>query len=46
MFFNAKASSIVAYSKAKEYKFDRDDKEKISVNDCISQLEKMGRKTS
>ena len=44
MFFNNKASSIVAYSKAKEYKFDRDEKDKISVNDCISQLEKWAEK--
>ena len=39
-FFNNKASSIVSYHKAKEYKFDRDDKDKISVSDCTSQLEK------
>ena len=44
MFFNNKASSIVAYSKSKEYKFDRDEKDKISVNDCISQLEKWAEK--
>ena len=44
VFFNAKASSIVSYSKAKEYKFDRDDKETISVKDCISQLEKWAEK--
>ena len=44
MFFNAKASSIVSYSKAKEYKFDREDKEVISVKDCISQLEKWAEK--
>ena len=44
MFFNNKASSIVAYSKAKEYKFDRDEKDKISVNDCVSQLEKWAEK--
>ena len=29
VFFNAKASSIVSYNKAKDYKFDRDDKETI-----------------
>jgi hypothetical protein len=39
-FFNNKASSVVSYSKAKEYKFDRDDKDRISVSDCTSQLEK------
>ena len=43
-FFNNKASSIVSYSKAKEYKFDRDDKNTISVKDCISQLEKWAEK--
>ena len=40
-FFNNKASSIVSYSKAKEYKFDRDE---ISVNDCTKQLEKWAEK--
>ena len=39
-FFNNKASSVVSYSKAKEHKFDRDDKESISVNNCVDQLEK------
>ena len=39
-FFNNKASSVVSYSKAKEYKFDRDDRDQISVNDCTKQLEK------
>jgi len=43
-FFNNKASSVVSYSKAKEYKFDRDDKDKISVDDCTSQLEKWAEK--
>ena len=43
-FFNNKASSVVSYSKVKEYKFDRDDKEKISVDDCTSQLEKWAEK--
>ena len=43
-FFNNKASSIVSYSKAKDYKFDRDDKETISVNDCTKQLEKWAEK--
>ena len=44
MFFNSKASSVVSYNKAKDYKFDRDDKETISVKDCISQLEKWAEK--
>ena len=44
MFFNAKASSIVSYSKAKEYKFERDEKETISVKDCISQLNRWAEK--
>ena len=39
-FFNNKASSVVSYNKAKEHKFDRDDKENISVSNCIDQLEK------
>ena len=43
-FFNDKASSVVSYSKAKDYKFDRDDKDKISVDDCTSQLEKWAEK--
>jgi len=43
-FFNNKASSVVSYSKAKEYKFDRDDKDKISVDDCTRQLEKWAEK--
>ena len=43
-FFNSKASSIVSYSKAKEYKFDRDDKDVISVDDCTRQLEKWAEK--
>jgi Mg2+ and Co2+ transporter CorA len=43
-FFNDKASSIVSYSKAKEYKFDRDEKDKISVDDCTGQLEKWAEK--
>ena len=43
-FFNNKASSVVSYSKAKEYKFDRDDKDRISVNDCTKQLEKWAEK--
>ena len=43
-FFNSKASSIVSYSKAKEYKFDRDDKDTISVDDSTKQLEKWAEK--
>ena len=43
-FFNDKASSVVSYSKAKEYKFDRDEKDKISVDDCTGQLEKWAEK--
>ena len=43
-FFNNKASSVVSYHKAKEYKFDRDDKNTISVKDCVSQLEKWAEK--
>ena len=43
-FFNNKASSVVSYSKAKEYKFDRDDKDTISVSDCTKQLEKWAEK--
>ena len=43
-FFNSKASSVVSYSKAKEYKFDRDDKDTISVDDCTRQLEKWAEK--
>ena len=43
-FFNNKASSIVSYHKAKDYKFDRDEKNTISVKDCTSQLEKWAEK--
>ena len=43
-FFNNKASSVVSYHKAKDYKFDRDEKNSISVKDCISQLEKWAEK--
>ena len=43
-FFNNKASSVVSYSKAKNYKFDRDEINTISVSDCISQLEKWAEK--
>ena len=43
-FFNNKASSVVSYNKAKEYKFDRDDKDTISVDDCTKQLEKWAEK--
>ena len=35
----------MSYSKAKEYKFDRDDRDDtISVNDCTKQLEKWAEK--
>ena len=43
-FFNNKASSVVSYNKVKEYKFDRDDRDQISVNDCTKQLEKWAEK--
>ena len=31
-------------SKAKEYKFDKDDRDEISVDDCTKQLEKWAEK--
>ena len=40
IFFDQSARKEVAWSKLKEYKFDRDDKDKISVKDCEDQLEK------
>ena len=40
VFFNHSARKEVAWSKLKEYKFDRDDKDKISVKDCQDQLVK------
>ena len=40
IFFDQSAKKDVAWSKLKEYKFDRDDKDKISVTDCENQLEK------
>ena len=43
-FFNNKASSVVSYSKAKQYKFDKDDRDEISVDDCTKQLEKWAEK--
>ena len=43
-FFNNKASSVVSYSKAKEYKFDKDDRDEICVSDCTKQLEKWAEK--
>ena len=43
-FFNNKASSVVSYNKVKEYKFDRDDRDEISVKDCTKQLEKWAEK--
>jgi hypothetical protein len=40
IFFEQSAKKDVAWSKLKEYKFDRDDKDKISVQDCENQLDK------
>ena len=40
IFFDQSARKQVAWSKLKEYKFDRDEKDKISVKDCEDQLEK------
>ena len=40
IFFDQSAKKDVAWSKLKEYKFDRDDRDKISVKDCQNQLEK------
>jgi len=40
IFFDQSARKDVAWSKLKDYKFDRDDKDKISVKDCQDQLEK------
>ena len=40
VFFDHSARKEVAWSKLKEYKFDRDDRDKISVKDCQDQLEK------
>ncbi len=40
VFFDQSARKQVAWSKLKDYKFDRDDKDKISVKDCEDQLEK------
>ena len=40
IFFDQSAKKHVMWSKLKEYKFDRDDKDKISVKDCEDQLEK------
>jgi len=34
----------VSYSKAKQYKFDKDDRDEISVDDCTKQLEKWAEK--
>ena len=42
--FNNKASSVVSYNKVKEYKFDKDDRDEISVDDCTKQLEKRAEK--
>ena len=40
IFFDQSARKDVAWSKLKDYKFDIDDKDKISVKDCQDQLEK------
>jgi len=40
IFFDQSARKDVVWSKLKDYKFDRDDKDKISVKDCQDQLEK------
>ena len=40
IFFDQSARKDVAWSKLKDYKFDREDKDKISVKDCQDQLEK------
>ena len=40
IFFDQSSKKHVIWSKLKEYKFDRDDRDKISVKDCQEQLEK------
>ena len=40
VFFNHSARKEVAWSKLKEYKFDRDDRDSITVKNCQDQLEK------
>ena len=40
IFFDQSSKRDVAWSKLKEYKFDRDDRDSISVKDCQEQLEK------
>ena len=34
----------MSYNKVKEYKFDKDDRDEISVDDCTKQLEKWAEK--
>ena len=40
IFFDQSARKEVAWSKLKEYKFDRDDRDSITVKNCQEQLEK------
>ena len=40
IFFDQSAKKEVAWSKLKEYKFDRDDRDSITVKNCQDQLEK------
>ena len=40
IFFEQSARKEVAWSKLKEYKFDRDDRDSITVKNCQEQLEK------
>ena len=40
IFFDQSARKEVAWSKLKEYKFDRDDRDSITVKNCQDQLEK------
>ena len=40
IFFDQSAKKNVAWSKLKEYKFDRDDRDSITVKNCQEQLEK------
>ena len=40
IFFDQSARKDVAWSKLKDYRFDKDDRDSISVKDCQDQLEK------
>jgi len=40
VFFDKEAGKSVPYNKVKDYKFDKDDKDNISLSDCRSQLSK------